>query len=364
MKLDLYQLLLIFWRRKILFSGVVLFTVALGVLYCLVAKPVYRSEAVIIPLKTEGLVIPQMLADFLSLPGTKSKVTVLSVLESRLLRERVIKRLNLLPVLFPKEWDLQSQTWRLKPGKSPPDLLEGAKKLKKLIKLEEDKRLGTVKIAVEFPKRPELAFHIAQAVIEETRLILQEKSFSLTKKSRLALERRLKGLRAKIAELEKIYRDFAAGHLKEVPLLIEESSLETVTKELPTKDEKALSKLAELRQKLSELNRPDYVAAPDYQLNLLKLKAQLNIAFSLYELLLKQYEITRAREMRETVAFQVIDPPFKPKKEKPYKPKKFLILAFSFIGGIGAGIFVVVALEWWESTRQTREKPTFKKEGG
>jgi len=343
--MDLYQLLKAFWRRKILFGLMLSLSLFIGILLCVLLPPVYRSKAVIMPLKQQGVLLPSSLADIFSFSGGKAKKSVAAVLESRTLRERVIERLELLPALFPKKWDEKQKRWRLKGEEEPPDLSDGSRKLKQYLSFEENKRLGTMEVIVDFPKDPELAYQIARAVLEEAATLLRERNFNLARKNRLAIEKRLEEVRAQIKTLEQLYKDFAAGKIKEVPLIIEEKDLRP--KLALSKEEEA--SLAELRLKLQKLkSRPNFVAAPDYQLNVLKLKAQLDIALSLYELLLKQHEITRAQELQETIAFQIVDPPSHPKKKRPYKPKKFLILALALIGGTALGIFAIFLAEWWQ----------------
>jgi len=343
--MDLYELYLVLRKRRLLLAAWIGGFLLAGVVACLILPPVYRTKAVIMPLKSEGIVIPQLLADFLSLSGSRSQAAVAAVLESRHLKERLIRHLDLLPKLFPKKWDEKEKRWHLKEGEEPPSLEDGIRALKRIITIRENKRLRTLEIIVEFKEDPEMARRIAEGVLEEAREILKEKSFSLAAHSRLSLEKRLEEMRKKIRMLEEIYREFSAGRLKEVPLLIEEKDIRelSVPPELTSAKEKALKRLSRL---------PGHVSAPDYQLNLLKLQSQLEMAFALYELLLKQYELFRAREMQETVAFQVIDPPYLPPQKHPYRPKKALLLALSLIFGAATGIFLVFFLEWLAENRQ------------
>ena len=61
---------------------------------------------------------------FLPVPvGGQSGLTVEAVLESRTLKERVIKDLNLLPKLFPGKWDSTNHRWKLEGDEKPPHFL-------------------------------------------------------------------------------------------------------------------------------------------------------------------------------------------------------------------------------------------------
>jgi len=55
--------------------------------------------------------------------GGQSGLTVEAVLESRTLKERVIKDLNLLPKLFPSKWDSTNHRWKLEGDEKPPHFL-------------------------------------------------------------------------------------------------------------------------------------------------------------------------------------------------------------------------------------------------
>ncbi|NPA53890.1 MAG: hypothetical protein GXO21_04410, partial [Aquificae bacterium] len=104
----------------------------------------------------------------------------------------------------------------------------------------------------------------------------------------------------------------------------------------------------------------DFVSAPEYQFNLMKLQSEITIAKGLYQALVQEYELAKAQEMKEQVAFQVIDPPFIPKK--PYKPKKKLLLAISIISGLFLGIFAAFFIEWLDNIRKKTNKVHLYKE--
>lgn len=355
--LDLYNLLALLRRKWPLLVGPIVVFLVVGIVLCFVLPPVYHTEATLVPLKREITLLPEGLSSLLSGPRLRPAAKITAVLESRSLRERVIKRLDLLPRLFPKKWDQEKGTWRLKPGESPPDLLDGAQKLKNYLSVSVDKATGTILFEVEFPKDPALTQEIAWVALEEAQEILKEKAFSLAHLSRRTLERRLAEARRKIVRLEEIYRAFSEGRLKEVPLLLDEAEK---GKPSPPVDEKVLREemkrlkrlKAQVEAGLNGSQRMDFIPAPSYQFNLIKLKAQINALFELYSLLLREYELARIEDVRESLSFQVLDPPFLPKKERPYKPKKFLILGVALVGGAATGIFLVFLSAWLEAARR------------
>ncbi len=384
-EIDLYELWLVLVKRKKWVLGVTFFVITIALILCFLLPPVYKTEATLMPLggKEKNLGGLSALAGLagISLPvSSGSGITVEAVLKSRTLRERIVKRLNLLPVLFPDKWDKEHKKWILKgEDDKPPTVFDGAEVLKKLISVSTDRKTGVVTLSVEFPKDPKMAYKIAKTALEEARKILNEKSFTIAKKYRLYVEKRLKEAKEILKNTEEIYKKFMAGKIKEVPLTIDEdvyvkygklkgkllSRREALRalRESSSKDQKKIERIKkeieEIKKKMRAIESGsfrEYVSAPDYQLNLKKLQARLEIAMGLYETLLKEYELAKAREMKEEISFQVIDPPYVPELKKPYKPKKKLIVAVASVSGLFLGIFLAFFVEWLENVKKRHLK--------
>lgn len=374
-EIDLYELWLVLKRRKrIIFLVTSVFTFV-AILYCFLASPVYRTEATVYPLggNKSGDLSSLLSSLPISLPvGGQSGLTVEAVLESRTLKERVIKDLNLLPKLFPSKWDSVNHRWKLEGNEKPPTLLDGVEKLDKLVSVSTNKKTGILTLTVDFKKDPEMAYKIAQTSLDEARKILNEKSFSLAKRYRIYIGKQLALAEEKLRQLEEIYKEFISGKIKEVPLVFSSDSREygelygkliAKKKKLQLLKESNVNpkKVAELekevetiKQRLRALksSKSTYVSLPDYQLNLQKLQAQMDIAEALFETLVKEYEMAKAKEMKEQISFQVVDPPYVPDKDKPYKPKKVLIISVGFISGLFLGIFAAFFKEWLDNLRE------------
>ena len=339
-EIDLYELWLTLKRHKRIVVSITGIFTLVGILLCFLLPPTYQTKTSLMPLGGKKMGLSSLLPASLPIPipSSQSGITVEAVLKSRTLKERIINDLNLLPKLFPKKWDSKDRKWKLKGSDDePPTILDGVKKLEKLMSVDTDRKTNVITLTVEFPRNPEIAYEIAKVALSETNKILNEKSFTLARKYRIYVGKRLETAERTLKMVNNMYKAFSEGKLKEVPLLSENM-------ELPPK----------LQEKINRLRNNYYVSTPDYQLNLMKLKADFDIATNMYETLLKQYEIAKAQEEKQKISFQVIDPPYVPDIHKPYKPKKKLIVAVALISGLFLGIFGAFFKEWIENVKPKR----------
>ena len=385
-EIDLYELWLVLKKRKkIIFITLgVIFTLTL--LYAFLAPKVYRSQATIMPLggENKGGGLASLIGGFVPLPAGQSGLTCEAVLNSRLIRERIVEDLNLLPILFKDKWDPENKRWKLKEGENPPTVFDGANALGKLLSTSSDKKTGVITINSDFPEDPVLAYKIANSALKNLDKILNEKAFTLAKKYRIYIEERLEEAKKRINELEKLYIQFTEGKIKKVPLLsgnekvelgklkgkliAEKQKLKLMQDRQDISQEEIqqqMRKISNLETKIKNITQKingDFVSAPEYQFNLMKLQSEIAIARGLYEALVQEYELAKAQEMKEQVAFQVIDPPFIPKK--PYKPKRKLILVVGLVSGLFVGVFVAFFVEWLDNIKKRNKKLYEYKEKG
>ena len=353
-EIDLYELFLILKKRVRWILGSLLLFIVIAFIYVLITPPVYKTETTIYPLqgKTSLAGLSTFASSFgISLPTSSQSLTVEAILKSNTIKERVIKKLNLMPVLFSSQWDNKTQTWK-KPEKAPT-ILDGIKRLNQAISISPDKTTGVITISVEFPKDPKMAYVIAKTLLEETNKILNEKSWSLAKQYRIFVENQLKDAIKKLKLLEKLYKDFLAGKLKEVPIIIDLSLLKSNENTTLSVNPK---KIQELKKELNQIKTltVQNQNLPNYQFNLQKLQMQMDFMINLLNYLAQQYEAAKAQEIKENITFQVIDPPYIPAKREPYKPKKVLILAVAGVSGLFLGIFLAFFREWIENARRQR----------
>ena len=375
-EIDLYELWLTLKKRKKVVLGITGLFTAVALILCFILPPVYKTETSLMPMGgKEGRGLSSLLA---SLPvslhvGGQSGLTVEAVLNSRTLKEKIIKDLDLLPVLFPDKWDEENKKWILEgEDDKPPTILDGIEKLDNLISVSTDKKTGVIILSVEFKENPELACKIAETALKETNGILNEKAFTLAKRYRIYVGKQLAIAREKLLEIEKIYEEFIKGKIKKVPLIFGKDALEygKLKGELIAKQKKLeilsqnkeidLEEIGRLKEEIKGLKkrlqglqgRLNYVSLPEYQLNPQKLQSQMSIAQGLFETFVKEYGMAKAQEMKEQISFQVIDPPYIPDSKKPYKPKKKLIVAVALVSGLFLGIFAAFFREWLDNVKK------------
>ncbi len=367
-EIDLYELWLTLRRRKKIVLGITGALTAIAAAYAFLATPVYKTDTSIFPLQGQSKSGLSSLAAALpiSLPGTTpSTITVEAILNSRTLKERIIRELNLLPLLFPDQWDNRTKSWK-NPEKAPT-ILDGVKALDKLISTSTDKKTGVITLSVEFPRDPTTAYKIANTALEQTQKILNEKTWTLEKRYRIFLEKQIQITIQKLKKLEEIYKKFLEGKIKEVPLIVNEDFLTQITQKIDNLKEKdknpnhksVIAQIEKLKKEINELQTKESIPArslADYQFNYQKLQFQMNLLQKLLASLLQQYETAKQAEIKEEIAFQVVDPPYIPDKDKPYKPKKLLVISVGFVSGLFLGIFGAFFKEWLDNVRK-RNKP-------
>lgn len=107
------------WHRSIgiFVSACVLVTIIISLLM----TNIYAAKAIIIPVSSREISGSGMAATLMqqvgglsgiSLPESVSETEIITLLKSTTLREEIITRYHLLPVLFPEKWDKKKKTWR------------------------------------------------------------------------------------------------------------------------------------------------------------------------------------------------------------------------------------------------------------
>ena len=131
--------------------------------------PTYRASTLLSHVQESGNSLSQLAAQFSPLTqlvgdfdgsgGLSAKDVHLATLRSRWLTEQFIRDKNLLPVLFPDEWDSAARDWKMENGKREPPPMGAAFQLfdDKIRFVSEDRSTGLVSLAVEWHDRSAVA---------------------------------------------------------------------------------------------------------------------------------------------------------------------------------------------------------------
>src|SRR3972149_6668447 len=305
-EINLLDLWRVICKRKILISLMVLTSVFGTGLYSLYMKDIYSSKAVITPISSKeggGGGLSALAQQFgglpgISLPGSSSSSEIVNLLKSNILREKLIKRYNLLPVLFYEKWDEGKKDWKkgeksgfslnpfiyiqkvvaaVKPktqnsklktqdqNDGNPTVWDGLRMLNGMVKVNNNAKDNTITVSVDFHD-PETAARMVEYFLA-------------------ALTDHMSGEAKRVASTNRKYLEEQLGATAD-PLL---------------------------RQKI-------------------------------YNLIAQQIETSMMSEVKENFAFKVIDPPKVP--DKKIKPKRSQMVMISFVTSLFAGIFIAFFIEY------------------
>lgn len=168
--IDLRKLLLLVWERKWWVTACILFSSVAFVSYAFYVPQIYRASALLSPASVDrGGLGGAMSSAIGQLGGLASLAGInvgaadsetqesIAVLQSREFTERFIVDHNLMPKLFPKDWDEAAGRW--KEGiRNPPTTAKGNKLFGQEIRaVTQDKKTGLVTVRIEWRDRLEAA---------------------------------------------------------------------------------------------------------------------------------------------------------------------------------------------------------------
>jgi uncharacterized protein involved in exopolysaccharide biosynthesis len=306
-EIDLLELWRVVWKAKrfiITFTFTLTLAAALISFFLLLKE--YKSTTTLIPARQEqsslgGL--SGLLGSLpISLPGQNGTNNIMSFLESRTLKERLISKYDLLPVLYEKLWDPEKHSWKVESSKDKPTVIKAIqeKTLENFFSISQDKMSQLITLSWS-SKDPLFCQQMLSRTIEELTFFLENEYVSDSRNA----------------------REFIDDQLAQAT-----TELEYWERQIPDKD-LTLSKIT--RERLANQ--------------------------AVYTELRKQLELAKITEAKELESFKVLDKPFIP--EKPFKPKKLLITALScFSSGLIAVFFVFLRnfLQNLKSNELSRQK--------
>jgi uncharacterized protein involved in exopolysaccharide biosynthesis len=190
-EIDLRELLLIFWRRRLLVSVIAVFFGAAAVGASFMVSKRYTAEILLAPVsggstsfgggssvlsEYKGLAA---LAGFAS-PGDEMKEESVALLKSTLITEEFIQKNHLLPILFASRWNAAEGRWR--DGARVPTLWEGAQYFEKKIRsVREDTKTSLVTLSIDWKNSVEAAAW-ANGLVKLTNEYSREKAIRIAQR--------------------------------------------------------------------------------------------------------------------------------------------------------------------------------------
>ena len=292
-EIDLLELAKTIWKGKKLIIWIVLVFTFATAITSLFMTNTYTAKAVLKPASPAPAsgrfsALAAQLGGIASLtgiamPSPTSSTEIVNLLESNILRKEIIEKHQLLPILFPDNWDKEKKTWK-KPGfslnplslitklqpaqpnvrkKEPgvPDTWDGIRALNGIVKINYDMKEDIITISADFPD-PDMAAKIVYYFI----ITLNEHMSSEAKR---------------IAVVNKEYLE------------------------------------RQLRETSDSL-----------------------VQQKIYNLIAEKIETMMMAEVKEGFAFRVLDPPMAPDIKS--KPKRAIMVIVAFMVALFLGVFVVL----------------------
>ena len=381
-EVDLLDLLLVFVRHWRLIAGVTFLFAVGGLAYALLATPIYRAEARLVPPTGGGssgamAMLAQLggAADFAAgALGVKTPADLLvGLVKSRTVVDRIIAEFSLL-----EQYQQEKMT-------TCRTAVLG------LLSVTADMKSGIITLAYE-DKSPDQAAAIANAFVRGLQDLLKGLAVTQASQQRLFLEEQLKKAQLDLLQAENNLQAYQqttgilnvdaqmAALLQNVAQLkaliaakeVELRSARTFATARNPEIKKLTAELGELRKQLENVERQAKVKeqtgkiseanmtvanVPEAGMEYLRRLRDLKFNETLFEMLLKQYEAARLSEASDPLVVQVVDEAVPP--DHKAKPKRAVIAIISTLLGGFVGVcwaFLRQALENMRRDPARREK--------
>jgi len=361
------------WKRLIFL--LTLGAVVLSLVVSLLLPRIFRAEARILPSQQgSGGTAAQLMSQLGGLgvsPGQfgvkSSNDLYIGLIKSRTVLDRIVDRFNLLELYKVKYRE------------------DARRDFLKALKVQDGKKSGIITIGVE-DKDPKRAADMANAVIEELKILSQSIAITEASQRRLFFEEQLKSVKEALTRSEESLKGYQEQtgviEIKEQAKAVIESvarlRAQVAAKEVELKVLKTLAtqrnpdrqrveeELRGLQEELSKLqsragNNADTLMPtsrmPAAGAGSVRRLRDLKYNESLYELLAKQYEVAKIDEARDAAIIQVLDRAIPP--EKKVKPKRSIMVVTAAFTSFFFAVLAAFFMEYREkffNDPENREK--------
>ncbi|MBN1381630.1 MAG: hypothetical protein JXA41_08145 [Deltaproteobacteria bacterium] len=316
-EIDLLELWQVIVKRKKMIIIMVVAAVFLTAFLSLFMTNIYQSKTMIIPITprdagrggTMSMLAEQfggLAAMGISTPGAASASEIVNLLKSNILREKIITKYHLLPVLFYDQYNWETKKWKIE-EEGPSFSINPFKLIGKLVALVRPADPGAPK--KEDDGIPGIWDGLrALKTIVNVNHDIKENSITLS---------------VDLYDPEQAKK-------------IVEYFLQTLTDHMSFEAKRvALTNRKYLESQLNETSDP-----------LIKQK--------IYNLIAQQIETSMMSEVKENFAFKVIDPPMTP--DLKIKPRRSIMVILAFMTALFIGILAAFFLEFLEKAKKKQEE--------
>jgi uncharacterized protein involved in exopolysaccharide biosynthesis len=178
-EIDLFELFETLLKYKLIIFLLVLLSGIGAVYYSQTLTNIYRSEATLSLRENEkngpslGALggLGGMVASQLGIGGGGSLEKIEAILNSRDLSVRIIKKYDLMPILFAGKWNAEKETWL---SEKQPTLQDGLRKIKALLSVKTDLKKSLITVSIDHG-HPETAEKFVNFYLTELSTSLREK---------------------------------------------------------------------------------------------------------------------------------------------------------------------------------------------
>ena len=367
-EIDLLDLFLVIAKNRVLIFKITFYSCLLSVIISLLLPNIYRSSVKILPPQNTSSLPQQFLSSLADIPIQIPGKVDYSSLYSELVKSNdvidyAIERNNLREFYKEDEKD---------------DLREI---VRKNIITEVDKKSGIITISY-LSKEPEVSYNVVRSLIEGLKKLNDRLAITVASQKRLFYEEQLLNAKENLIRSEEDLKtfQFKIGSVKvdeELKAAVEEASalrakisakeveLSVLKKYVTpenTKYKNLVDEIAALKEQLSKLQSKipsdddallSAKKASTYGIEYIRKMREFKYNESLYEILLKQYEIAKLEEARDPTIIQIVEKPEIPQKR--FKPKRRLIVAITTILSFFFSVFLVFVKKFIEDSKKDED---------
>ena len=361
-EIDLRELFRALSRRRRLILGITAASAAVALVVSLLLPVYYKAETRILPPQEKGSNLAAQLmgqaGGLIALAGGAAGVKsqgelFVAMTKSRTVLDRMVDRFNLM---------------KLYEGKYRED---ARKKLVESLKVQEDRKSGIISLTVE-DRDPKRAAEMANAFVEELKSVAGGLAISEAGQRRMFFEEQIRQTKDSLARAEEEVKGFqqrtgafqvdaqakaiiegianlrARIAVKEVEAKVLRSFATAQNPDLQRTEEEVRALRIELEKVESGKGRGfdplmSSERVPAIGMEYLRKLRQLKYNETLYELLVKQFELAKLDEARDAVVLQVIDRAVPP--ERKSGPHRAQIVLLATVTMLFLSLFIVLFLE-------------------